>query len=133
MPTISQVQKILCAKLRQKRPNARTHSKKQIRQIAESITRFGWTYPILCDEHRNILAGFGRFKAAEALDIREVPVIVISGLSETEKRALALADNKIAENAGWDRAGLAAELGELATLLPECNLDLEITVSFGME
>jgi DNA modification methylase len=114
-------------KLRPNKRNARTHSKKQIRQIAESIRRFSWTYPILTDERGNIIAGFGRFKAAEFLDLREVPVIAISGLSEAEKRAFALADNKIAENAGWDRAVLAAELGELAVLLPECNLNIEIT------
>ena len=127
MPTISQMDKVSLGKLRPSKRNARTHSKKQIRQIAESIKRFGWTYPILADEQLNILAGVGRFKAAESLGIREVPVIVISGLSETEKRALMLADNKIAENAGWDRGLLAAELGELAKLLPECDLDLAIT------
>jgi DNA modification methylase len=127
MPTVSQVESVSLDKLRPNGRNARTHSKKQIRQIAESIKRFGWTYPILADEQGNILAGHGRFKAAETLGRREVPVITIAGLSDTEKRALGLADNKIAENAGWDRAVLATELGELATLLPECNLDLEIT------
>ena len=114
-------------KLRPNPRNARTHSKKQLRQIADSIRRFGWTYPVLVDEAGNILAGHGRFKAAETLGLKEVPVITVSNLSEAEKRALALADNKIAENAGWDREMLAAELGELAVLLPECNLDIEIT------
>jgi len=107
--------------------NARTHSKKQIQQIANSIVRFGWTYPILIDENGILIAGFGRYKAAQLLGLREIPVIVMSSLSEAEKRALALADNKIAANSGWDRAVLAAELGELADLLPVCNLDLEIT------
>ena len=107
--------------------NARTHSKKQIRQIANSISRFGWTYPILADEPGNIIAGFGRYLAGLQLRMKEVPVIVMTGLSDTEKRALALADNKIATNSGFDRAILAAELGELAALLPECNLDLDIT------
>ena len=114
-------------KLRPNKRNARTHSKKQIQQIAESIRRFGWTYPILTDDRENVLAGGGRLQAAKYLGLREVPVIVMPGLSEAEKRALALADNKIAENAGWDRAVLAAELGELAVLLPECNLNIEIT------
>jgi len=109
------------------RRNARTHSKKQIRQIANSFLRFGWTYPILIDEDGVILAGHGRYEAALLLGLREVPVIVVAGLSEAEKRALALADNKIAANAGWDRAVLAIELGELADLLPECNLDIDIT------
>jgi ParB-like chromosome segregation protein Spo0J len=79
------------------------------------------------DEHGNIIAGVGRHLAAQQLGLKKVPVIVISGLSDAEKRALSLADNKIAANSGWDRKVVAAELGELATLLPECNLDLEIT------
>lgn len=114
-------------RLRRNERNSRTHSKKQIRQIANSIRRFGWTYPILTDENAIILAGHGRYDAALYLGLREVPIIVLSGLSDAEKRALALADNKIAANAGWDRQQLAEELGELAKLLPECNLDLEIT------
>jgi ParB-like chromosome segregation protein Spo0J len=114
-------------KLRPSKRNARTHPKKQIRQIANSILRFGWSYPILIDEKNVILAGHGRYEAALLLGLREVPVFVVSGLSDAEKRALALADNQIAANAGWDRQLLAEELGELAKLLPECNLDLEIT------
>jgi DNA modification methylase len=114
-------------RLRRNKRNSRTHSKKQIRQIANSIRRFGWTYPILTDENNIILAGHGRYDAALQLGLREVPVIILSGLSDAEKRALALADNRIATNAGWDRQLLAEELGELAKLLPECNLDLEIT------
>src|SRR5438105_559280 len=127
MSAISQVKMVSRAKLCRNKRNARTHSKKQIRQIANSIRRFGWTYPILTDENGGVIAGHGRLEAAEFLDLREVPVIVVTGLSDAEKRALALADNKIAENAGWDRALLAAELGELAVLLPECNLNIEIT------
>jgi ParB-like chromosome segregation protein Spo0J len=115
------------SQLKPPRRNARTHSKKQIRQIADSILRFGWTYPILTDEDRRIIAGVDRCAAAAQLGLPTVPVMVISGLSEAEKRALALADNKIASNAGWDRAILAAELGELADLLPECDLNIEIT------
>ena len=114
-------------KLKPNKRNAHTHSKKQIRQIANSIVRFGWTYPLLVDENFNVIAGHGRLKASELLGLREVPVMVMAGLSEGETRALALADNKIAANAGWDRAILAAELGELAGLLPECNLDIDIT------
>ena len=113
--------------LRPNRRNARTHPKKQIKQIIESIRRFGWTYPILIDENGVILAGHGRYEAALLLGLREVPVIVVGGLGDAEKRALALADNKIAANAGWDRQLLAAELGDLADLLPECELNLEIT------
>lgn len=114
-------------KLRPNPRNARTHSKKQIRQLANSIARFGWTYPIVVDENTVILAGHARYSAAQLLGCRNVPVIVLSELSDPEKRALALADNKIAANSGWDRKLLAEELGELATLLPEFDLDLEIT------
>lgn len=107
--------------------NSRTHSKRQIRQIAASIKRFGWSYPLLTDERGYLIAGHGRLAAAEHLGLREVPVIVMAGLGEAEKRALALADNKIAANAGWDRKLLAEELGDLASLLPECELDIDIT------
>jgi DNA modification methylase len=107
--------------------NARTHSAKQIQQIADSILRFGWTYPVLTDENKQIIAGVGRTKAAGLLGLRKVPVIVMTGLSDAEKRALILADNKIAANAGWDRALLAAEFGELAALCPECDLNIDIT------
>ncbi|MGE0035657.1 MAG: site-specific DNA-methyltransferase [Xanthobacteraceae bacterium] len=127
MPTVSQAQITSLSKLRPNGRNARTHSKKQIQQIANSILRFGWTCPILTDEQGNILAGHGRYKAAETLGLREVPVVMVTGLKEAEKRALALADNKIAENAGWDRDILARELGELAVLLPEYSFDLDIT------
>jgi DNA modification methylase len=99
-------------KLQRNKRNVRTHPKKQARQIANSILRFGWTYPILVDENGVILAGHGRYEAALLLGLREVPVIVVSGLSDAEKRALALADNKIAANAGWNRQLLAEELGD---------------------
>lgn len=114
-------------KLRPINRNPRTHSNRQIQQIADSIRQFGWTSPIVVDESGKIIAGHGRFAASLNLRLRRVPTIVVSGLSDAEKRALALADNKIAANAGWDRAALAAELGELATLLPEISLDISIT------
>ena len=127
MPALREVKLISIRKLRRNPRNPRTHSKKQVNQIAESIRRFGWTYPILVDENFLILAGYGRYAASLQLGLREVPVIVVAGLREAEKRALSLADNKIAANAGWDRALLAAELGDLAVLLPECELNIEIT------
>jgi DNA modification methylase len=107
--------------------NARTHVKKQIRQIAESITTFGFVVPIVADETGLIIAGHGRYAAAKLLGLRDVPVIAVSGLSEAKRRALALADNKIAENAGWDRELLAQELPELAELLVLDGLELSIT------
>jgi DNA modification methylase len=107
--------------------NARLHRKSQIKQIADSIRAFDWTMPILTDENYIILAGHGRYLAAKTLGLRDIPVIVKAELIESQKRAIALADNKIALNAGWDSSRLASELGELADLLPECNLDLGIT------
>jgi DNA modification methylase len=107
--------------------NTRTHSKKQIRQIAESIERFGFTNPILVDENNFILAGHGRFAAAQYRGLREVPVLTVSGLNDAEKRAYILADNKLVEKAGWDRAALAIELSELAPLLTKACLDISLT------
>jgi DNA modification methylase len=107
--------------------NARTHSKKQVRQIADSIVAFGFVVPLVADENGMILLGHGRLAAAIDLDLKKVPVIVLKGLSEAKKRALVLADNKITENAGWDRGRLAIELPELADLLIEEGLDISIT------
>ena len=107
--------------------NARTHSKKQIRQIGHSIAAFGFVVPILIDEDGFIIAGHGRYEAALLLGLKEVLVIMLPGLSEAKRRALALADNKIAENAGWDREKLAVELPELSELLIEEGLDISIT------
>lgn len=84
--------------------NARTHSKKQIEQIAASIRAFGFTNPILADPDGNIIAGHGRLRAAKELSLAEVPVIELAGLMEAQKRALRLADNKIALNAGCAQA-----------------------------
>ena len=107
--------------------NARTHSKKQIRQIADSIVAFGFVVPLAIDENRTTILGHGRLAAAKLAGLSEVPVIVLEGLSEAKKRALLLADNKIAQNAGWDRERLAIELPELAELLVEETLDISIT------
>ena len=94
--------------------NARTHSRKQIRQIADSIEAFGFVVPILMDDDGVIIAGHGRYAAAKLLDLKQVPAIRLGELSEAKRRALALADNKIGENAGWDRERLAIELPALA-------------------
>ena len=107
--------------------NARTHSRKQIRQIADSIAAFGFVVPILIDDNGVIIAGHGRYAAAKLLGLKEVPAIKVQGLSEAKRRALALADNKIAENAGWDRDILAVELPELAEILVVEGLDVSIT------
>ncbi|MEQ1615273.1 MAG: ParB/Srx family N-terminal domain-containing protein, partial [Hyphomicrobiaceae bacterium] len=90
--------------------NARTHSKKQVQQIAKSIERFGFTNPVLIDDGNGIIAGHGRVLAAKAIGLEQVPCLRLSHLTETEKRAYVLADNKLALNAGWDKELLAIEL-----------------------
>ncbi|MFD1156564.1 ParB N-terminal domain-containing protein [Roseovarius aestuarii] len=105
--------------------NARTHSKKQIRQIAESIEAFGFTNPVLIDERRTILAGHGRVAAANELGMREVPCLRLDHMSADEKRAYVLADNKLALNAGWNEDLLAAELGALMS----ADLDFDVSIT----
>jgi DNA modification methylase len=96
--------------------NARTHSKKQIDQIAASIKRFGFTNLVLIDDDFMILAGHGRAEAAKQLGLEEVPALRLSHLTEAEKRAYVLADNRLAEKAGWDKEMLAIELKGLIDL-----------------
>ena len=107
--------------------NARTHSKRQIKQIAESISAFGFLNPILIDEAGTVLAGHGRLAAARLLGLENVPTLRADGLSVAQKRAYVLADNKLAEKGGWDREILALELGELVEVLPTEGLDLSVT------
>jgi ParB-like chromosome segregation protein Spo0J len=101
------------ARLKPYSRNARTHSPEQIQQIAASITEFGWTNPILVDSDGGIVAGHGRLQAAQLLNRETVPVIVLSHLSETQRRALVLADNQLALTSGWDDKMLAEELAAL--------------------
>jgi DNA modification methylase len=103
--------------------NARTHSNKQLKQIADSITRFGFTNPVLISDELEIIAGHGRVLAAQGLGFTTVPTIRLSHLSAEERRAYVLADNKLAENAGWDLEILSIELQALADL----DFDLELT------
>jgi DNA modification methylase len=107
--------------------NTRTHPKKQTDQLANSIVRFGFTNPILTNEQGVIIAGHARYEAAKKLGLKKVPVIKLHGLSEAQQRALAIADNKIALNAGWDRKLLAAELPELAEILVLEGMDISLT------
>ncbi|MFC4669420.1 ParB/Srx family N-terminal domain-containing protein, partial [Seohaeicola nanhaiensis] len=93
--------------------NARTHSEAQVAQIAGSIREFGFNNPVLVDGENGIIAGHGRVLAARKLGLAEVPVIELAHLSEAQKRAYILADNRLAEAAGWDRDLLALELGDL--------------------
>jgi ParB-like chromosome segregation protein Spo0J len=105
--------------------NARTHSRKQLRQIADSILRFGFTNPVLIDSENRILAGHGRVEAARNLGMEAVPCLRFDHLSQAERRAYVLADNKLALNAGWDEELLALELKEL--MEAEIDFSLDIT------
>ena len=96
--------------------NARTHSDGQVAQIAASIREFGWTNPVLLDGDKGIIAGHGRVLAARKLGLTEVPCIELAWLSEAQKRAYVVADNKLALNAGWDEELLALELADLRDL-----------------
>ena len=93
--------------------NSRTHSDEQIAQIAASIKEFGWTNPILVDGENGIIAGHGRLLAARKLGHKEVPTIELSELTETQKKAYIIADNRLALNAGWDNEMLTIELNDL--------------------
>jgi 16S rRNA G966 N2-methylase RsmD len=104
--------------------NPRTHSAKQIRQIAESIKKFGFTNPLLIDSDDNVIAGHGRRRAANQLGMTTVPTIRLDHLSPEQARALVIADNRLAELAGWDEDLLAAELLELSKL--ELDFELEV-------
>lgn len=94
--------------------NARTHSDEQVAQLAGAIREFGFTAPLLIDENSNLIAGHGRLLAARKLGMTQVPAITVTGMDERKRRALVLADNKLAMNAGWDESILANELADLA-------------------
>ncbi|HZT29264.1 MAG TPA: DNA methyltransferase [Bryobacteraceae bacterium] len=96
--------------------NARTHSPEQVAQIAASILAFGFVNPILVDTNAGIIAGHGRLLAARKLGLEAVPVVVLDHLNETQRRAYIIADNKLAENAGWDEVTLAGELRDLESM-----------------
>lgn len=103
--------------------NSRTHSEEQVNQICASINEFGFTNPILIDEKDNIIAGHGRLLASKKLKLEEVPCIILSGLTEAQKKAYIIADNKMALNAGWDEELLKLELENLK----ELDFDLNLT------
>ena len=102
--------------------NSRTHSEEQVNQVAASIKEFGFTNPILLDDSGGIIAGHGRLLAAKKLSLSEVPTITLSNLSEAQKKAYVIADNKLALNAGWDDEMLKLEI----TQLDEMEFDLKL-------
>lgn len=117
------------SKLRPYPGNARTHSKKQIRQISSSIERFGFTNPVLVSDELEIIAGHGRVEAAKLLGLEALPTIALNHLSDAERKAYVLADNKLALNAGWDQEILAIEFQGLIDL----EFDMELTGFSNLE
>jgi ParB-like chromosome segregation protein Spo0J len=109
--------------------NPRTHTEAQVAQIAASIREFGWTNPLLIDEQSSVIAGHGRLSAARKLGLSEIPAIRLTGLTEAQKRALVIADNKLAMNAGWDDELLRLELEELQAM----DFDIALTGFGDME
>lgn len=103
--------------------NSRTHADEQVRKIADSIKSFGWTNPVLIDESGEIIAGHGRVMAAELLAFDEVPCIVLVGLSDSQKKAYRIADNKLPLSAGWDEDMLRLELADLL----DADFDISLT------
>lgn len=114
--------------LREYPQNARTHDERQVQQIADSISEFGFTNPLLVDGEGGLVAGHGRLMAAKLLGITEVPAITLKGLTDVQRRAYVIADNKLALNAGWDYDILQQELRGLEAL----DFDIELT-GFSMD
>ena len=102
--------------------NSRTHSEKQVKQVAASIKEFGFTNPILVDDGGGVIAGHGRLLAAQMLGLDEVPTITLEGLTEAQRKAYVIADNQLALNSGWDEESLKIELDRLSEL--EFDTDL---------
>jgi DNA modification methylase len=119
------IETVAVSSLRPYARNPRTHTKKQIRQIADSIRTFGWTNPILVDAEGGVIAGHGRLEAAKLLGIEHVPTIRLEDMSEAQKRAYVIADNRLAEIAGWDDDLLAVEFQALSEI--DLDFDIEIT------
>jgi len=122
-PADRRIERIPVGELKPYPNNARTHSRKQIKQIAASISRFGFVNPVLIDDDGQIIAGHGRVAAAKQLGLAAVPAIRVSHLSGAEKRAYIVADNRLAELAGWDRELLTIELQSLL----DVDFDVELT------
>lgn len=120
------MQKIKKVKIKDLKPyenNAKIHSDYQIGLLVKSIEEFGFINPVLIDEDNNVLAGHGRIEAAKQLKIKELPAIVIEGMTETEKQAYIIADNRLSELAMWDNRIIAQELKDLK----ESDFDTDVT------
>ena len=124
---LPQVESISIEAIRPNPRNPRTHSKKQIKLIAASIKKFGFLNPVIVDDANMVLAGHGRLEAAKLEGLTHAPVVRFGHLTAAQKRAYVIADNKVAEQAGWDREILAIELGELIDLMPAEGFDVSLT------
>ena len=118
-----QIESVPVSDLKEYEKNSRTHSDDQVAKIAASVEEFGFTNPILIDESNGVIAGHGRLQAAKRINMGEVPCIRLAHLSESQKRAYVIADNKIAESGGWDDEMLKMEIMELA----QDDYDLKLT------
>ena len=110
MGKIGKKQVVKIADLKPYERNARTHSAEQVGQIARSIEEFGFLNPVLIDEEKNIIAGHGRVMAAQKMGLTEVPCLFVEGLTEDQRKAYVLADNRLTELGGWDAELISAEL-----------------------
>lgn len=124
---ISDIQYVSPSKLHPNLSNVRKHSKKQVSELANHIEKTGFLVPVIADEQHVILAGHARVLAAKQLDLPTLPVIIASSLSEAQRRAFILFDNKISSKSEFDQAALAVELQALAPLLADEGLSLEFT------
>lgn len=122
MGETKKLKQVKVADLKPYEKNAKTHSKKQIEQIQKSIEEFGFISPILIDENYNVIAGHGRIQAAEGLGIDKVPALFVEGLTEEQRRAYIIADNRLTELGGWDKDLLGDELEDLKELGFDINL-----------
>ncbi|MBN2675618.1 MAG: ParB N-terminal domain-containing protein, partial [Alphaproteobacteria bacterium] len=118
------VEEIAIGKISPYAKNAKNHPEKQVQQIASSIKQYGFNNPILIDENNEVIAGHGRLVAAKVIGLDTVPAIRLSHLSEAQKRAYRLADNKISENGGWNEDLLRLEISELETICDDLDINI---------
>ena len=122
MGSIKELQSVEIAKIKPYKNNAKIHGKNQLKKLQESISEFGFLTPCLIDQDFNLIAGHGRVEAAKALGMKEVPCVFVENLTEEQRKAYILADNKLSELAEWDLEILNKELAELS----EAGMDISL-------
>ena len=130
MAKIGTVQEVAINTLTPYKNNAKQHTRAQVEKIAESIKEFGFLSPVLIDRAGNIIAGHGRIMAAQALGLVKVPAVYVEGLTEAQRRAYILADNRLGELASWDEVAVLDELQALQNLNFDENNIIHCTSSF---